>query len=253
MQHVARLAAFLLCLSPPAAAAEPVTVFGAASMANAMEAIGQAYGDRTGGTVRFSFASSSTLARQIEAGAPAQAFCSANETWMDYLAERGLIAADTRVSPIGNALVLIAPKAAAPPPVTIDTGLDLVSMLGPDGRLAVGDPAHVPAGIYARQALQSLGQWDALQPRLAPADNVRAALALVERGEAPLGIVYATDAAVSPGVVVIGIFPEDSHRPITYSCAIAKAAGSDEVRRFFGFLTGANGLAIFARFGFRPD
>jgi molybdate transport system substrate-binding protein len=253
MQCLPRLVALLLGLSLPAAAADPVTVFGAASLSNAMEAIGQAYGNRTGEVVRFSFASSSTLARQIEAGAPAQAFCSASEPWMDYLAERGLIDAASRVSPVGNTLVLVAPQAAGPRPLTVDAGLDLARLLGPDGRLAVGDPAHVPAGIYARQALQALGQWPALRRRLAPADNVRAALALVERGEAPLGIVYATDAAISPAVVAIGTFPEGSHPPISYPCAVIKDQGSDATRRFFGFLTGPDGLAIFARFGFTPN
>jgi molybdate transport system substrate-binding protein len=243
-----RLAA-LLCLLAVPAAAEPLTVFGAASLTDALQAVGAASGQ----PVRFSFAASSTLARQIQAGAPADLFCSANETWMDELARRGLVEADTRVSPIGNALVLVAPLAARPAPLTVDRQLDLPALLGADGRLALGDPAHVPAGIYARQALASLGLWDGVANRLAPADNVRAALALVARGEAPLGIVYASDAAIDAGVAVIGTFPAGTHPPIAYPCAVVKGGDSAAARRFLGFLTGADGLAIFARFGFRPN
>jgi molybdate transport system substrate-binding protein len=203
--------------------------------------------------VRFSFAASSTLARQIEAGAPAQIYASANETWMDYLADRALIEPDSRISPVGNRLVLIAPVAGAADAVTITPDLDIAAMLGADGRLAVGDPAHVPAGIYAAQALKSLGLWDALAPRLARMGNVRAALALVEHGEAPLGIVYATDARITQGVRVVGTFPADSHPPITYPFAIVKGAGSDAVRALFAYITGAPGLAVLEAYGFSAN
>jgi len=249
------LASLAYISGPGTTRADPVTVFGAASVTNALEDIGALY-RAEGGDVRFSFASSSTLARQIEAGAPADIFVSANDTWMDYLAERGLIVEETRAGPFGNRLVLIAPSDSTLPDIDISPDLDLSALLGPDNRLAVGDPEHVPAGIYAKQALQSIDLWTALEPRLARADNVRAALALVESGEAPLGIVYATDATVAAGVKVIGIFPRDSHPPITY--AIAVVAGSPdakaaEVKAFFDLMTGPEGLEAFARHGFAVD
>jgi molybdate transport system substrate-binding protein len=236
---------------PPAAFASDIpTVFAAASLSDAMTALGRAFRERTGREIRFSFASSSTLARQIEAGAPAQIFASANERWMDYLAGHGLIEAKTRVSPIGNRLALIAPKDRTVQQIDITAATDLPALLGQDARLAVGDPAHVPAGIYAKQALQALGFWPALESRLARADNVRAALALVERGEAPLGIVYSTDAAISPKVEIVGLFPRDSHPPITYPFAILKDQASKDVNALFAFMTGPAAFAIYERFGF---
>lgn len=235
------------------AAAETVTVFAAASLSDALEDIAARYRKATDGKVRFSFASSSTLARQIEAGAPAQILASANERWMDHLAKAGLIATETRISPIGNRLVLIAPAESAPASVEIDRSLDLAGLLGRGARLAVGDPAHVPAGLYARQALESLGQWAKLEPRLARADNVRAALALVARGETPLGIVYATDAGISDRVKVLGVFPDESHTPISYPFAILKDAATREVRALFDFITGAPGRAVFRAHGFSSD
>ena len=244
---LARLAA------PAAARSEPPTVFAAASLADAMEAAGKAYEEKTGNEIRFSFASSSTLARQIEAGAPAAIFASANETWMDYLGERDLIEAGTRISPISNALVLVAPADSELTEFTVTGDTDLAALLGPDGRLSVGDPDHVPAGIYARQSLQSLGQWETLEPRLARADDVRAALALVSRGEAPLGIVYSTDARISDEVKIVGRLPAESHTPITYPFAIVKGAGSEETRALFDFLTGEEALAIYAGFGFSQE
>lgn len=237
-----------------AARTEPLTMFAAASLADALTAAGQAYEAQGGEPVRFSFAASSTLARQIEAGAPAQLYAAANETWMDYLADRGLILAASRVSPIGNDLVLVAPGDSPLRSVALSADTDLAAMLGPDGRLALGDPDHVPAGIYARTALESLGLWTGLSPHLARTDNVRGALALVDRGEAPLGIVYATDAAIAPGVKVLGRFPRDSHPPISYPFALL--AGTEDLRAaraFLAFLTGPQGLAIFERFGFQPN
>lgn len=255
--RVAALLAVALLAAPaapgPAAADEPVTVFGAASLTDALEEAGRVWHERGGGTVRFSFASSSTLARQIEAGAPAQIFASANERWMDYLAERGRIVAASRVSPIANTLVAIVPADSRTRTAELGPSTDLAALLGPDGRIAVGDPAHVPAGIYAQQALESLGLWAAAEPRLVRTDNVRAALALVERGEAPLGIVYATDARISAGVRVVGTFPPGSHAPITYPFALVDGAGGDTARALLAFLTGPDGIAIFERFGFsRP-
>ena len=239
--------------APAAAVAAPVTVFAAASLTDAMEAVGEAYTEATGAEVRFSFASSSTLARQIEAGAPADMYASANQRWMDHLQAQGLIAADTRVSPIANRLVLVAPAGEAPADMTIAPGVDLARHLGEGGRLAVGDPAHVPAGLYAEEALTSLGLWETLAPRLARADDVRAALALVARGEVPLGIVYATDAAITADVEVVGTFPAESHTPITYPFAVVADADGPAVERLFAFLTGAEARAIFAGFGFETE
>jgi molybdate transport system substrate-binding protein len=249
----AALLALVLSACGPAdrqAAGEPMTVLAAASLTDALSDIGEDFTEETGIEVRFSFASSSTLARQIEAGAPAAIFASANDEWMDYLEERGLIEADTRVSLIGNALVLVAPESSPLTEVAIGPDLDLAALLGPDGRIAVGDPAHVPAGQYARQAFEALGLWDEAEPRLAAALDVRAALVLVERGETPLGVVYATDAAISEGVKVVGTFPEASHAPITYPFAILAGRRTPDAEEFLGYATGAEGLAVFARYGF---
>ena len=252
---LARLIGCALVLMLPwrmAGGAEPVTVFAAASLADALQAAGRTFAEKTGGTVRFSFASSSTLARQIAAGAPADIFISASEAWMDDLAKRGVIESAFRISPIGNNLVLIAPANSGLNAASIDASLDIAGLLG-DGRLAVGDPAHVPAGIYARQALEYLNLWPAVERRLAPAGNVRAALALVERGEVSLGIVYGTDARLSRRVTVLGAFPAGSHPPIVYPFAIVKPHVSPSVALFFAFVTGAEGLAVFEHFGFRAN
>ncbi len=227
-----------------------VTVLAAASLTDAFEAIGSAFREQTGERVRVSFAASSTLARQIEAGAPADVFASANESWMDYLEERGLIAADTRVAPIGNRLALVAPTDSPLTDVTVNASLDLAALLGAEGRIAVGDPDHVPAGQYAEAALRALGLWEAAEPRLARALDVRGALALVARGEAPLGVVYATDAAIAPGVKIVGVFPAGSHEPIRYQFALLAGPRPPAAERFFAFATGEPGLAIFERYGF---
>jgi molybdate transport system substrate-binding protein len=199
-----------------------------------------------------SFASSSTLARQIEQGAPANLFASADERWMDYLAGKQLIVPETRKDLLGNELVLVVP-ADKPQHVTIGPNFDLVGMLGSNGRVATGDPAHVPVGIYAEQALKKLGIWDAVTPRLARADDVRSALLLVERGEAPAGIVYATDAAVSKAVMVAGVFPADSHDPISYPFAVTKAGDTPEARALMSFLAGQQARAIFVKRGFKVE
>ncbi|WP_431269128.1 molybdate ABC transporter substrate-binding protein [Dankookia sp. P2] len=173
----------LACHPAYAQPAAPLTVFAAASLQDALRALEPEWrADAAHPPLRLSFAASSALARQIEQGAPADLFLSADEPWMDYLAQRGLILPETRVSPLGNALVLVAPANSPAAPVAIGPGTDLAGLLGPQGRLATGDPAHVPAGIYAKAALESLGQWAAIAPRLARAENVRAALLLVERG-----------------------------------------------------------------------
>jgi molybdate transport system substrate-binding protein len=168
---------------------------------------------------------------------------------MDYLQERGLIAPDTRVSPLANALALVAPADSAIRPFALGRGTELAALLGPAGRLATGDPAHVPAGRYAQAALEWMGQWPALAPRLARADNVRSALLLVERGEAPLGIVYATDALASPGVKAVGTFPAGSHPPVTYPFALMRRASTD-ARALLAFLAGPATDEVWRRFGF---
>lgn len=241
---------FALALAPVAAKAADVTVFAAASLTNAMQALAQQWREAGRGEIRLSFAASSALARQIEQGAAADIFASADERWMDYLAERNLIVPSSRTSALGNTLVLIAPSTSAQGPVTVGSGLDLGALLGPQGRIAVGDPAHVPAGRYAQQALESLGLWQAASPRLARADNVRAALLFVERGEAPLGIVYGTDAAISDRVRVIGTFPAGSHRPISYPFALTTRGERPEARAFLTFLTGPAAVPTWKRFGF---
>jgi molybdate transport system substrate-binding protein len=202
--------------------------------------------------LRMSFGSSSTLARQIEQGAPANLFASADEKWMDYLADKKLIALDTRKDLVGNDLVLVVPP-DKPQHVTIKPGFDLLGMLGPSGRIATGDPAHVPVGIYAEQALKKLGLWDAVSPRLARADDVRSALLLVERGEAPAGIVYATDAAVSKAVMVAGTFPADSHDPVSYPFAVVSSGDTPEARALMTFLVGPQVRDIFVKRGFKVE
>ncbi|WP_431303399.1 molybdate ABC transporter substrate-binding protein [Sediminicoccus sp. BL-A-41-H5] len=242
-----------IALAAPIGAAraqEAVTVFAAASLTDALRELGGQWASRGHPAPRFSFAASSALARQIEQGAPADLFMSADEAWANYLQERNLLANATRSSPLGNALVLIAPADAARP-LALTRGTDLAALLGPAGRIATGDPAHVPVGRYAQAALSWMGQWQSLAPRLARADNVRAALLLVERGEAPLGIVYATDAAASAGVRVIATFPAESHAPITYPFAVTRRAeGNAEARALLAFLTSAEVSPTWQRFGF---
>jgi molybdate transport system substrate-binding protein len=236
-----------------------VTVFAASSLQDALRDLGAEWRRRGQPAPRLSFAASSALARQIEQGAPADLFLSADEAWMDYLAGRDLILPASRTSPLGNTLVLVAPASGegrgAPPPATtvaLGRGTDLAALLGPTGRLSTGDPAHVPVGRYAEAALRWMGGWEALAPRLARADNVRAALLLVERGEAPLGIVYGTDAAASRGAVrVLGIFPAESHPPVSYPFALTRrAAGRAEAGALLDFLIGAEAADTWRRFGF---
>ncbi|MGB8363022.1 MAG: molybdate ABC transporter substrate-binding protein [Rhizomicrobium sp.] len=239
-----------LAWSLPAAAADKITVFAAASLTDALGELDAAYTAHTHVPVVASFASSSTLARQIEAGAPAQVFISADTKWMDYLTQKGLIEPESRINVLGNSLALIAPADQPVGPLAINRTLDWHRLLGTDGRLSVGDPSHVPAGIYAKEALTSLGVWSALEPRLARAEDVRGALALVERGEAPLGIVYVTDARISAKVKIVGVFPAASHAPIVYPFAIVKGAGSPAVEAYFRFLNGPQARSVYHRYGF---
>ncbi|MBS7809395.1 molybdate ABC transporter substrate-binding protein [Roseococcus pinisoli] len=251
-RFLAALAVLGLLAAPamPRAQEAPLTVFAAASLTDAMRTLAQEWQSRGNPAPRLSFAASSALARQIEQGAPAELFMSADEPWMDYLQERNLIVNATRVSPISNALVLVAPSNAAQP-VELTRTTNLAALLGANGRIATGDPAHVPVGRYAQAALTWMGQWDAIAPRLARADNVRSALLLVERGEAPYGIVYATDAAASTGVRVVGTFPAESHAPVTYPFALTRRAeGSAQARALLAYLTGPEAAPVWQRYGF---
>lgn len=243
--------AFLMLL-PWIAHAQPLTVMAAASLTDSMKDVSAAWEKAGHKPLQMSFGASSALARQIEQGAPANVFASADEKWMDYLADRKLIAAETRKNLLGNALVLVVP-AGKPRQVTIGPGFDLLGMLGTDGRVAVGDPAHVPVGIYAAQALKKLGLWDGIVPRLVRTEDVRAALRFVELGEAPVGIVYATDATISKGVSVAGVFPESSHDPVTYPFAVVKAGDNAEARALMVFLEGPRARDVFVRRGFKVE
>lgn len=226
-----------------------ITVFAAASLTNAMQDIAKEYKKEKNVDVVSSFASSSTLARQIEAGAPADLFISADQKWMDYAVEKKAIDTATRETLLGNSLVVVAPKASQQGDVAINANTNWTSLLK-GGRLAVGDPDHVPAGIYAKEALQKLGAWDTLSPKLAPAEDVRGALALVERNEAPLGIVYGSDAVASKGVKVVGTFPEDSHKKVEYPIAITDGHKNATVTAFYDYLKGPQASAIFKQYGF---
>jgi molybdate transport system substrate-binding protein len=227
----------------------PVLVFAAASLKTTLDRVAPAIERQAGTVLRVSYTGSSALARQIEAGAPAGVFISADEAWMDYLEERALIEPGTRVRLLGNRLVLVSP-AARPVRLRLEPGIDLRPALG-DGRLAVADPATVPAGRYARAALEALGVWPEVATRLAPADNVRAALLLVARGEAPLGVVYATDARAEPGVAVVDTFGADTHPPIVYPAALV-APASTPARRVLEALASAPVRDEFLRDGFTP-
>jgi len=242
----------LVLLVPMAARAQELTVFAAASLTDAMKDVAALWVKAGHPPLSLSFGASSTLAKQIEEGAPAAVFASADERWMDYLAQKNLIAADTRKDLLGNDLVLIVP-ADKPIHVTIGPDFDLPALLGADGRLATGDPAHVPVGIYAEQALKKLGWWDKVSPHLARTADVRAALLLVERGEAPAGIVYGTDAAVSKAVMVAGTFPASSHDPVSYPFAVVKSHDTPEARALLAFLASPQARAVFVQRGFKAE
>jgi len=247
-------AAFAISVASQTASAQQpaqdrsITVFAAASMKNALDDVDAAYTKKTGVKVVASYDASSALMKQIEAGAPADAFISADLKWMDYGSQKKLIKDDTRVNLLSNQLVLIAPKDSKIDNVAIKPGFDLAKLAG-DGRIATGDVKAVPVGIYAQAALQKLGVWDAVEPKMAMTQNVRAALTLVARGEAPLGIVYSTDAKVEPGVKVVAAFPEDTHEPIIYPVA-ATVIGKPDVTSYLTFLRSGEAKAIFEKYGF---
>jgi molybdate transport system substrate-binding protein len=223
-------------------------VFAAASLKNALDDANAEYQRQTGRRIAVSYAASPALARQIEAAAPADVFISADLDWMDYLARRGLIKPETRRNLLGNRLVLISP-AGARRDVAIAAGFPLASLLG-NGRLAMADPDSVPAGKYGKAALEHLGVWPSVKTRIARADTVRAALALVSRGEAPLGIVYRTDAAADRTVEVVGFFPEDSHPPITYPIAAVAASTTPTAAAYLEFLRSPAARPAFEKQGF---
>ncbi|WP_294391972.1 molybdate ABC transporter substrate-binding protein [uncultured Sphingomonas sp.] len=245
-----RILFLLLALLAVPAWAKPPTILAAASLQESLTEAAAAWAKAGHERPVLSFAASSALARQIDAGAPADLFISADEPWMDDVQKKGRVRPGTRIAFLANRLVLIAPAAAARP-VAIRPGFPLAAMLG-SGRLAMGEPASVPAGKYARQALTRLGIWPAVASKVAGAENVRAALALVERGEAPFGIVYATDALASRRVRIVGTFPTASHAPITYPVATLTTATSRDAEPFRRFLISDAGKAIFRRHGFQP-
>lgn len=232
-----------------AALAQPaqVTVFAAASLKNALDDVDAAYTARTHVPVRAAYAASSALARQIEQGGPADVFVSADTDWMDYLAARHLIVAASRRDVLTNHLALVAP-AASPLRLAVRKGMPIAAALG-DGRLSIAGP-EVPAGKYGRAALAALGVWDSVKDRLAPAENVRGALAFVAQGEAPLGVVYDTDARTEPKVRIVGLFPDDSHPRIVYPAALVAASQNREAAGYLGFLQGPEAAGVFRRYGF---
>jgi len=202
------------------------------------------------GRITPSFASSSTLAKQIERGAPVDVYLSANKKWMDYLAQKNLIAKESRFDLLGNRIVLIVPMDSPVQQVKVVPGFSVTGYLGRDGRLSMGDPDHVPAGMYGKKALENLGCWTQVKDRLAPMKDVRAALVLVERGETHLGLVYATDAAISKKVRVVGTFPADSHPPIVYPVAVVSGAKIPEAMQFLVFLRSPEARWVFEKYGF---
>ncbi|MGH6827511.1 MAG: molybdate ABC transporter substrate-binding protein [Rhizomicrobium sp.] len=239
------LAVLLLAACAMPAAAADVTVFAAASLADSLKEIAIDFQRATGKDVAVSFAASSTLARQIEESSGADIFISADRQWMDYLDRKGLIA--RRENLLGNRLVLIAPKDSTVK-LTIASHFALVAALH-GGRLAIANPQSVPAGIYGRAALVSLGVWNSMASHLAQAEDVRMALAYVARGETPLGIVYATDAKAEPRVKVVGVFPESSHLPILYPVGLVKGA-KPGAKDFFRYLSSAPARRVFKKDGF---
>jgi molybdate transport system substrate-binding protein len=233
------------------ARAEPnasLTVFAAASLQNVMKEIGADYTKATGVPIAFNFAGSSTLAHQIVEGAPADLFISADPQWMDYAQSHGLVEGAGRVDLLTNHLALIAPKNSAVT-LKIAPGFAIAKALG-DGRLSMADPDAVPAGLYGKAALIKLGVWPQVEGRVAKGDNVRAALVFVAKGEAPLGIVYDTDAKIDPGVRIVDLFPDNSHPPILYPAAVIVSPKSAQARAFLTYLQAPKARAMFGRYGF---
>ena len=244
-----RAAALALALAmPPLASAATVTVFAAASLKESLDTAARMFEAASGHKVAVSYAASSALARQVEAGAPADAFISADADWIDYVERKGLAAPGSRRNLLANDLVLVAP-ATSSIQLRLAPGVDIARALG-GKRIAIANPAVVPAGKYARAALTALGAWGAIESRVAATDNVRAALALVSRGEAPLGVVYRTDALADKAVRIVDVFPPGTHPPIVYPLVLTKRA-TPAATAFATHLAGPAPLAAFERFGFR--
>lgn len=233
---------------PAIAQDKDIVVFAAASLKTALDDINAAWQVQTGKKAVISYAGSNVLAKQIEAGAPADLFFSADLDWMDYTASKDLVRSDSRTNLLGNSIVFIAPKDSARD-LTVQPGFDLAAILG-SGRLAMGNVDAVPAGKYGKAALENLGIWTFVKDKVAQAENVRAALLLVSRGEAPLGIVYRTDAVSDPGVKIVGAFPEGSHPPIIYPVALTKNTTHPAARSFLDFLRSTTARALFEKQGF---
>jgi molybdate transport system substrate-binding protein len=232
----------------PRAQEQTITIFAAASLKNALDDVNAKFAKATGIRTVASYAASSALMKQIEQSAPADVFVSADTDWMDYGAQKKLVREDTRINLLGNALVLIAPKDSKVGSVAIGPGFDLAALAG-DGRIATGDVRFVPVGKYAKAALEKLGAWEAAERKFAYAENVRAALILVARGEAALGIVYATDAKVEPNVKVVGTFPPDSHPAIVYPVALT-ASAKPHAAQYLAFLRSQEAKNVFESYGF---
>jgi len=252
MRYAARLFAIaclmIAALLPASAQEKSLTVFAAASLKNALDDINAAYTAKTGVKVAASYAASSALAKQLEQGAPADLFASADIEWMEYATQKKSTRDGTRVDLLGNKLVLIAPKDSETSSIHVGPGFDLATLAG-DGRIATGDIASVPVGKYAKAALQKLGAWNAAQSKFAMAENVRAALTLVARKEAVLGIVYATDAKVEPGVKIVATFPQDSYPPVIYPFALT-ATAKPGTADYLAFIRSRTSKAIFEKYGF---
>ena len=246
IRYFAFLGLGVALLAGQPALADNLTVFAAASLKNALDDISAKWKEGNSSAIAASYASSSTLAKQIEQGAPADVFISADQQWMDYVDKKSLVEKPHEL--LGNRLVLIAAK-DNPLTLKIEPGVKLAELLA-GGKLAVGDPSNVPAGIYAKEALIKLKIWESVEPKLAPAADVRAALILVSRGEAPLGIVYETDAKVDPKVRIVDTFPDDSHKPILYPVAVVKTSKNPDAAKFVTYLSSPAAKEIFVKYGF---
>ncbi|MCR6630971.1 MAG: molybdate ABC transporter substrate-binding protein [Magnetospirillum sp.] len=245
-------AALAFGLSAAAAQADEILVFAAASLTNALNEVGESFTAKTGHVMKPSYAASSALAKQVEQGSPANVFASADLKWMDYLTEKKLVNADTRFNLLGNTLVLVAPADSKLTKLDIDAKTDIAALAG-QGRIATGDPDSVPVGLYFKQAMERANQWKAVEPKLARAESVRAALTLVERGEAPIGVVYATDAAISKKVKVVGTFPASLHDPIVYPFALVTGKETPAAKAFLDYVKTNESKGVFAKYGFKVN
>lgn len=245
-------AALALGLSATAARADEVIVFAAASLTNALNEVSESFTAKTGHTVKSSYAASSALAKQIEQGSPADVFASADLKWMDYLTKAKMINPDTRFNLLGNTLALIAPLDTKVEKIELDAKTDIAALAGSE-RIATGNPDSVPVGRYFKQAMERSGQWPAVQGKVAGAESVRAALALVERGEVPFGVVYGTDAAISKKVKKVGTFPGSMHDPITYPFGLIAGHETPAAKAFLEFVRTDGAKGIFAKYGFKVN